>query len=159
MHGQGTNWSQPLHNLLILSPSSCHQMTIWNTEFFSPQKNPLTITFVHLHSNIDSLVQRNCLVLYFDERVFIFYNIIYSAVRQSKQCNEWNKHSWEREREIVQEICGECSAVVVILWLNGLQTELLFVTVLLSNVVHMKTMKKWVNSFILGIFHFDKLFK
>lgn len=99
MHGQGTNWSQPLHNLLILSSSSCHQMTIWNTEFFSPQKNPLTITFVYLHSNIDSLVQRNCLVLYFDERVFIFYNIIYSAVRQSKQCNEWNKHSWERERE------------------------------------------------------------
>lgn len=60
---------------------------------FITQKT-LTIIIVHLHSNIDSLVQRNCLVLYFDKEVFIFYNIIYSAVMQSKQCNERNKHSW-----------------------------------------------------------------
>lgn len=39
---------------------------------FITQKT-LTIIIVHLHSNIDSLVQRNCLVLYFDKEVFIFY--------------------------------------------------------------------------------------
>lgn len=145
---------------MILSPSSCHQMTIWNTEFFSPQKNPLTITFVHLHSNIDSLVQRNCLVLYLTKE-YLYFIILYILLlgRASSAMSETSIPGREREREIVQEICGECSAVVVILWLNGLQTELLFVMILLSNVVHMKTMKKWVNSFILGISHFDKLLK
>lgn len=152
MHGQGTNWSQPLH-------SHCwfyhhHPVIKWPFEiqnFSHPQKT-LAIIFVHLHSNIDSLVQRNCLVLYFDKEVLIFYNIIYSAVKQRKQCNEWNKHSWERG--VVQEICGECSAVVVILWLYGLQTELLFVIdCIVIKFCTYENSEKWVNSFILGISH------
>lgn len=100
MHGQGTYWSQPLHNLLILSPSSCHQMTIWNTEFFSPQKNPLTITFVHLHSNIDSLVQRNCLVLYLTKE-YLYFIILYILLlgRASSAMSETSIPGRERERD------------------------------------------------------------
>lgn len=122
---------------------------------FITQKT-LTIIIVHLHSNIDSLVQRNCLVLYFDKEVFIFYNIIYSAVKQSKQCNERNKHSWYRE--VVQEFCGESSAVVVILWLYGLQTELMFVIVLLSNLYIWKQWKMG-EFFYTWNLSFDKLLK
>lgn len=44
---------------------------------FITQKT-LTIIIVHLHSNIDSLVQRNCLVLYFDkEKKYLYFIILY----------------------------------------------------------------------------------
>lgn len=108
---------------------------------FITQKT-LTIIIVHLHSNIDSLVQRNCLVLYFDKEVFIFYNIIYSAVKQSKQCNEKQAFLVERGCPGILWRKFSCCCYSVTIWFKD-WTYVCYCIVI--KFVHMKTMKNgWI---------------
>lgn len=69
---------------------------------------------------------------------------------------------WEKQAFLVERGCpgirGESSAVVVILWLNGLQTELMFVIVLLSNLYIWKQWKMG-EFFYTSNLSFDKLLK
>lgn len=124
-------------------------MTIWNTEILSPQKT-LTIIIVHLHSNIDSLVQRNCLVLYFDKEVFIFYNIIYSAVsRASSAMRETSIPGRERlSRNSVEKV------QLLLLFCDYMVYRLnLCLLLYCYQICTYENNEKWVNSFILGISH------
>lgn len=93
LNGQGTNWSQPCH-------SHCwfyhrHPVIKWPFEiqkFYHPKKHQPLLLFTFIQTLIHW--SKEIVLFYILTKKYLYFIILYSAVKQSKQCNERNKHSW-----------------------------------------------------------------